>query len=374
MLLIKSNYGEVVLAIDPGFRTGCKLAVLDRETKPITFSKINILGQLDIAQKIVSDLLTKHGVEVIVLGNGTASNETYDFLKSFVKTKIVVVSESGASVYSASAVAKDEFPNQDITERGTISIGRRYVDPLAELVKIPTQSIGIGMYQHDVNQKLLTAELAEVVEDTVNLVGINLNTATPYVLSHISGLTLKSAKKVVSHKPYSSRQDLSKVLSKKAFEQAAGFLRIEGVEKLDNTNIHPEQYDLVKFCLKSDYNLPIIQSKFPSVTTETLNTIKESLIVTECRIYDGNLKVDSTLKMEDLKVDDIVNGIVRNIMPFGVFVDIGVKNNGLIHISQLADVFVKDPSEHVSIGENIKVKIHSLDLEKGKIGLSCRGV
>lgn len=386
LLMTKPQYGKKILAIDPGYRTGSKIAMLDKETNPLEFSKIYLLTEKNIieSKKIIKDLIEKYSPDTIILGNGTASNETYNFLKDNFDTEIVIVNESGASIYSASDVGNEEFPELDATERGTISIGRRYIDPLAELVKIPPQSIGVGMYQHDVNQKELEIKLGFVIEDIVNQVGINVNTASSYILNHISGLTKKTAKKIKDNAPYYSREELRKILTKKVFQQSIGFLRVpQSSNKFDNTDIHPEQYELANLIIanKIDENNFYQYEKeciklYNSTNIQTIKDINNSYknIGKEIRIYSGNLNLDKTITINDLTVGDKVKGIVRNIMPFGVFVDIGTKNNGLIHISQLANSFVKNPSDIVSIGEEIETKIISIDLENGKIQLSLKEI
>lgn len=381
LLMRKPQYGNKILAIDPGFRTGCKIAVLDDKTNPVYFDKI-YLEKSENAIRILKDIFSKYDFDYVVLGNGTGTNETFNLLKNNFECKIVVVDESGASVYSASVIGQEEFPNLDATDRGTVSIGRRFIDPLAELVKIPVHSIGVGMYQHDMNEKELGEKLGYVTEDVVNLVGINVNTASFSVLKYISGLNLRSAKKIAENKPYSSRGDLKKVLSKKAFEQSAGFLRIpESENKFDNTNIHPDQYKLADFIISKKLD----ENDFTKYESEIKKlydlaneeTIKDILIAYEnigrdAREHSGNLEIKETKEMSDLKENDILDGVVRNIMPFGVFVDIGVKNSGLVHISELADKFVQNPADIVDVGQKVKVKIISLDLDKGKIGLSMK--
>lgn len=381
LLMTKPQYGDTVLAIDPGYRTGCKIAVIDKEMKPLEFSKVFIERQND-AIVILKRFVQKYSPETIVIGNGTGSNEIFDIVKTNLGIVPVIVSESGASVYSASDAGNEEFPNLDATNRGTISIGRRFIDPLAELVKIPPHNIGVGMYQHDMNQKELEKKLGFVVEDVVNLVGVNVNTASVYVLSHISGLNKRSAKKIVDNQPYKSRKELSKVTSKKIFEQCAGFLRVpESKEKFDNTNIHPEQYKLAEFVIKdgvSASNFDLKKADLVKLYSDvSLITVADILkayenIGEDPRVHSGNLKLDKTLSIEELKEGEIVKGIVRNIMQFGAFVDIGLKNDGLIHISQLANKFVKDPNEVVQIGEEVRVKVIGIDLKNGKVQLSLK--
>jgi uncharacterized protein len=381
LLMLRPHYNETVLAIDPGFRTGCKICLLDKNANPVIFSKI-FLEEKEKAVAAVKKILSGNGVDVIVLGNGTASVETYELLKGLDK-KIVVVNESGASVYSASVAGSEEFPNLDSTDRGTVSIGRRYIDCMSELVKVPVISIGIGMYQHDMDQKELEKKLSEVTEDAVNLVGINVNVASVYLLSYVSGLSSRTAKKLFENRPYKTRMDLKKVLTPKAFEQSIGFLRIpNSPEMLDNTAVHPQQYELARFVISHNCEKDLFQRFqkeldliYPGVTQEVvLDVIKNYQEAgKELRTVEGNLAV-SSLRFEDLKIGDVVKGIVRNVMPFGAFVDIGVKNNGLIHISQIADRFVKDPKEIVSIGEELRVKIIGIDKETQKIQLSLKDI
>lgn len=378
LLMTKPQYGKKVLAIDPGFRTGCKLAILDELGNPIHFDKI-FTHQENNAKQTIKKLLAKYTIDIIVIGNGTGSNETYDLLSGETDLPFVIVNESGASVYSASDAAKKEFPKLDVTNRGTISIGRRFIDPLSELVKVPVESIGVGMYQHDINQKKLKEELEITISKVVNEVGINVNTSSVFVLKFISGLNERNAKKIVENAPYKSRKEIKKILTPKAYEQAIGFLRVnDSKEELDQTAIHPEQYEITKYILKNDIKVYSEKLKdiYKGIEIHTFEFIKQSLELAgqDLRIYDAVLKIKKTVSIEDLKEDDIIEGIVRNIMQFGAFVDIGVKNDGLVHISELADKFVKDPNEIVSIGQVVKVKILSIDRDKGKINLSMKQV
>lgn len=380
LLMTKPQYGKSVLAIDPAFRTGCKIAVLSKENKPLEFSKI-YLEKENEGINVVSSLISKYSIDVIVIGNGTASNETLDFVRNnFSNIPSIVVNESGASMYSASQAANEEFPELDLTDRGTISIGRRYIDPLSELVKIPPHNIGVGMYQHDVNQKELERKLNYVVEDVVNLVGINVNTASVHILKYISGLNAKSAKKIIDNIPYSSRSGLKKVLSAKAFEQAAGFLRVpQSKEVLDNTSIHPEQYEIARFIIQNnikDYSLNEKKLKeiYSEINKETFDDILKAYaeMGKDPRIHEATLNIEKNLDINDLEIGQVVKGIVRNITQFGAFVDIGLKNDGLVHISQLADKFVKDPHEIVEVGQEVEAKVLKIDLEHGKVNLSMR--
>ncbi len=373
LLLTKPNYNKEILAIDPGFRTGCKIAILNKYGEPKEYNKIFLEKEKDTI-KIIKDLIEKHKSEIIVIGNGTGSNECFEILSKEIDLPYVIVNESGASVYSASKVGAEEFPDIDLTNRGTISIGRRFIDPLSELIKIPVESIGVGMYQHDINQKELSQKLSFVVEDVVHSIGINLNTASKYLLENISGLTSKSAQKIINNKPYKSREELKKILTPKAYEYSIGFLRIpESKEELDNTSIHPKDYIVAKKIINGDiksYNSNL------NIDENTFNFIIESYSKKgfDPRIYEANFQIKKTKKIEDLKEEDIIEGIVRNIMQFGAFVDIGLKNDGLIHISEIANSYVDDVNKFLKIGQKVKVKIISIDLEKGKIQLSLKQV
>jgi len=348
---------------------------------PKEFSKI-YLDKKNLAITKIKKLISKYSPDVIAIGNGTASNETFDLIKDEVNIPIYIVNESGVSVYSASEIGREEFPNLDATDRGTVSIARRFVDPLSELVKINPESIGVGMYQHDKNQKELSEKLGFVIESIVNQVGINLNTSSEYILRYISRFTKKSAKKVFEKRPYKSREELKKIISAKAFQQASGFLRIpDSKKKLDNTNIHPEQYKLAEFVIENkitplNYKKEEIKLKklYSDFTEQTLIDILDSYknIGLDPRKYEAILKINKTITIDDLKEGNILTGVVRNIMQFGAFVDIGIKNDGLVHISQLADKFVKDPHEIVEIGEEVRVKIIGIDMKTNKIQLSMK--
>ena len=381
LLMLKPHYSKNILAIDPGFRTGCKLCVLDKDGMTILFDKI-FLHKKELALTTLTPLLEK--VDSVVIGNGTASNETYELIDKNFSKEIIVVNESGASVYSTSKIGQEEFPKLDATDRGTISIGRRYIDSLSELVKVPVISIGVGMYQHDLNQKELEQELSNVVEDVVNLVGINVNSASIYLLSYVSGLTKKSAKKIFDNRPYNSREELKKILSKKVYEQSVGFLRvIDGLSKFDNTGIHPEQYELAELIV-SKINEPDVFNKYKTELFKIKNDITSEVVQdiindyknagTELRQYEGNLKVNIKIKFEDLKIGDILTGVVRNVTQFGAFVDVGLKNDALIHISQLANMFVKNPSDIISIGQEVKAKLIDIDQENKRLKLSLKDV
>ncbi len=383
LLMTKPEYGMKVLWIDPGYRTGCKIVVLDEFGNPLEFNKI-YLHELEAAKKIIAELAEKHKIWVVVIGNGTASSETVELVTSVLSTKIYIVNESGASVYSASKVAQEEFPDLDVTDRGTISIARRYIDPLSELVKIPVGSIGVGMYQHDIAESKLEEKLGFTIEDVVNTVGVNVNIASIHVLGHISGFDKRTAKKVYNNRPYKSRKQLEKVLSAKAYEQAAGFLRIpESKESLDNTNIHPEQYELAKYIIENkivsrDFSRYESELKkyYPEVKISTLEFISESYnaIGADPRTASSHMEVGKKLTLDDVKEWDILNWVVRNVVAFWAFVDVGLKNDWLVHVSQIADTYVADPMDFVKIWEKVKVKVTGIDREKGKLQLSMRGI
>ncbi len=405
--------GKVVLGWDPAFRTGCKLAVSDPtgrilETTVIYPTAPTNEQKLKQAEQVLKRLITTYGVELIALGNGTASRESEQFICEFLKKipqKIhyVIVNESGASVYSASKLATEEFPNLDVGGRSSASMARRLQDPLSELVKIDPKSIGVGQYQHDLDQKKLSETLGGVVEDCVNAVGVDLNTASPSVLGYISGISKQVAANIVAYREengaYKSRNQLLKVpkLGPKAYEQCAGFLRIrDGKNPLDNTAVHPESYAAAKEILKAagvtqkdlaGGGLPGLSKKFHNVEgmADKLGigvlTFRDILKELEKPGRDPRSSMPSpilrsdVLSMEDLKEGMVLKGTVRNIIDFGAFVDIGVHQDGLVHISQMSDKkFVKDPMTVVSVGDVINVKVLSVDLKKGRISLSMKGV
>lgn len=380
LLMTKPEYGNTILAIDPWFRAGCKMAVLDELGTPTTFDKI-FLHAKDASKAKLTTMIKKHNPGVIVVGNGTWVNETVELLHSLTDTEIFIVNESGASVYSASKTAQEEFPDLDSLDRGTVSIGRRYIDPLSELVKIPVGSIGVGMYQHDMPEKKLDEKLGFVVEDVVNDIGINVNTASSYVLNHISGIDKRAAKKIYKNRPYASRAELKKQLSDKVFEQAVGFLRVpNSTEPLDNTDIHPEQYELTKYMLDQDIGVPDFQENktqlqeiYPDVTVSTLQFIVDSYqsLGKEKRVNSTHKKAIKKGEVK-LEVGDITDGVIRNVVAFGAFVDIGMKNDGLVHVSQIANRFVSDPKSEVEVGQNVRVKITSIDEKTWKIQLSMK--
>lgn len=337
----------------------------------------------------MEDFLDKYQPKVIVLGNGTGSHETLELLAKIENIpEIYIVNESGASVYSASKIAAEEFPDLDSLDRGTISLGRRFIDPLSELVKVPVGSIGVGLYQHDVAPKKLEEELGAVVESVVNEVGINVNTASSYVLEYIAGIDKRLAKKIAKNRPYHSRAELKKQMSEKSYEQAVGFLRIpESAEKLDNTDIHPEQYELAKFVLENidnespknffEKNSSKITELYPDATMQTIDFILQSYqnAGVEKRTISTHKKATPGKKKAEIKEGDIVDGIVKNVVAFGAFVDIGTKNDGLVHVSQISDSkFVKDPNDFLEVGQEVRVKVVSIDEKTGKVGLSMKNI
>ncbi|MDJ1168585.1 Tex family protein [Roseofilum sp. BLCC_M154] len=392
------------LAIDPGFRTGCKVAVLDETAKFLEYQAIfphqGERKRQEAAQVIVK-LIGKYSIELIAIGNGTASRETDQFVTEVLqnlerKPIKVMVNESGASIYSASDLAREEFPDLDVTVRGAISIGRRLQDPLAELVKIDPKSIGVGQYQHDVDQKLLKKQLDETVESCVNYVGVDLNTASMQLLSFVSGITPTIAKNVVKFRDengaFKNRRQLLKVpkLGPKAFEQAAGFLRIrEGENPLDNTAVHPESYGIVEQMVQ-DLNLPLarvgeIADRVSKIRLENyiteaigLPTLKDIVNELQKPGRDPRAKFEYATFREgineitDLKEGMILEGVVSNVVNFGAFVDIGVHQDGLIHISEMADRFVSDPKDIVKVGQVVKVRVLEVNEKLKRIGLSLK--
>ncbi|MFR0567467.1 Tex family protein [Lentilactobacillus parabuchneri] len=399
--------GKVVMGFDPAYRTGCKLAVVDPNGKYLDKTVIYphkpaSEAKRKAAKGLFIDFINKNHVEMIAIGNGTASRESEQFVADAIKdikspVYYVIVNEAGASVYSASQVARDEFPDFSVEQRSAVSIARRLQDPLAELVKIDPQSIGVGQYQHDVPQKQLGEQLDQVVETAVNRVGVNLNTASPELLVHISGLTKTTAQNIVSYRnetgQFENRSQLKKVprLGPKAFEQSVGFLRIiGGSNPLDNTDIHPESYAAAKKLMKQ-HGLAIDQLGDATVSTALSNvnlteeaqkigvgeeTLKDIIKGVETPGRDlrdempAPLLRKDVLTMEDLKPGMKLQGTVRNVVDFGVFVDIGVKQDGLVHISKLSDHFVKDPSKVASVGDIVTVWIESVDLDRHRIQLT----
>lgn len=420
-LLMQAPVSEVrVLAIDPGYRTGCKVTVLDETGKLLDYTTIyptEPRNDVEGSQKTLKALIEKHQVDLISIGNGTGSRETEKVVADLIKTiertvYYTIVSEAGASVYSASKLATEEYPDLDVSIRGAISIGRRLQDPLAELVKIDPKSIGVGQYQHDLNQKHLDESLKNVVEDCVNSVGVDLNMATPSLLKYVSGINETIAKNIVAYRDengrFKSRKELKKVkrLGDKAFEQCAGFLRIrDGSDPLDNTAVHPESYDLAtrvmvtlgydKKDLKKGSLVDIEERLMAHSKTDSVKgaiiSLAGELEVGQLTLTDivGELKKPGRDPREDmpkpvfrsdvLSFDDLYEGLellgtVRNVVDFGAFVDIGVKSDGLVHVSQLSDQFVKNPMKVVSVGDVVNVKIIGIDKERKKISLSMKGM
>ena len=409
LLLQPPVRGKIIMGIDPGFRTGSKVAVIDETGKYLEGTTIYPhppQNRYLEAKDTVRALINRYGVDIIAIGNGTASRETEMMVAELIremkderKVEYVIVNEAGASVYSASKIAQQEFPDLEASMRGNISIARRLLDPLAELVKIDPKSIGVGLYQHDVNQKRLAEALHQVVESAVNMVGVNLNTASASLLKYVSGLTTRTANNIVKHRdehgPFRNREELKNVegIGEIAFQQAAGFLRIpDGDNPLDNTSIHPESYQatqklLEKFSIEDVRSGGrILRKKIKESQTDlqelldelgigepTFNDILENLEKPGLDPRDEMPKPifkSDVLKMEDLREGMILKGTVRNVVDFGAFVDIGVKQDGLVHVSRMAKKYVKNPLEVVAVGDVVEVKVVSIDLERGRIGLS----
>ncbi|MDA3879763.1 MAG: Tex family protein [Prolixibacteraceae bacterium] len=402
-LLLAAPLGQKrVLAVDPGFRTGCKIVCLDEQGNLVhneTIYPHPPQREVKIAAKKMASLVSMYKIEAIAVGNGTAGRETEKFLKYMRfdrEVSVFSVNEDGASVYSASDIARQEFPDYDVTVRGAVSIGRRLMDPLAELVKIEPKSIGVGQYQHDVDQKLLHADLDRVVESCVNTVGVNLNTASKHLLTYISGLGPQLAQNIFDYRRengnFNSRKELLEVkrMGEKAFEQAAGFLRIPDAENpLDNTAVHPESYKIAnKMASKLNTNIAaLIKSEElrkkinpEDFITETtgLPTLKDIMneLAKPGRDPREKIKVlefdDSIKTIDDLKPGNTVPGIITNITRFGAFVDIGIKENGLIHVSQMTDKFIDDPAKVVKLNQHVKVKIIDVDFVRKRIQLSLK--
>jgi len=404
-LLMAAPLGEkAVLALDPGFRSGCKLVCLDPQGNLLhneTIYPHAPQNEKGAASKKMVSLVNAYKIDAIAIGNGTASRETEQFVRKLRfdrELQVFVVNESGASIYSASKVAREEFPEYDVTVRGAVSIGRRLMDPLAELVKIDPKSIGVGQYQYDVDQGSLKNSLDQVVESSVNKVGVNLNTASKHLLTHISGLGPTLAQNIVEHRkekgPFRSRKELMKVarMGAKVFEQSAGFLRIpDAKQALDNSAVHPESYKVVEK-MAGDLNCQIsdlltdngLREKIkldkyvtPQTGLPTLQDIMEELAKpsrdprSRIKVFEFAQDVQS---ISDLKEGMVIPGIVTNITNFGAFVDVGVKQDGLVHISQLADRFVSDPNEVVKIHEHVKVKVLSVDIDRKRIQLSMKEI
>ena len=400
--------GRTVLGWDPAFRTGCKLAVVDPTGKVLDTVVVYPTAptnetKIKAAKKKVHELIQKYGISLISLGNGTASRESEQVIVELLKeipeeVQYVITNEAGASVYSASKLATEEFPNFDVGQRSAASIARRVQDPLAELVKIDPKSIGVGQYQHDMNQKKLGEALNGVVEDCVNRVGVDLNTASASLLEYISGISKALAKNIVAYREengrFRSRKELLKVakLGPKAFEQCAGFLRISGGEEpLDNTGVHPESYQAARELLKKtgqeesfgktgavflirDYQkmageLGIGEPTLRDIVKDLTNPGRDPRADMPAPILRSDV-----LEMKDLKEGMVLKGTVRNVIDFGAFVDIGVHQDGLVHISQISDKFIKHPLEAVSVGDVVDVKVISIDMKKKRIGLTMRGL
>lgn len=403
-LLLASPLGQKrVLAIDPGYRTGCKVVCLDSQGNLLADTVIYPFDKAMEAEATVKSYLQKYQIDAIAIGNGTAGRETEDFIKRIIAAQssekalgLFMVSEQGASIYSASDVAREEFPTKDVTVRGAISIGRRLMDPLAELVKIDPKSIGVGQYQHDVDQGMLKTALDTVVESCVNSVGVNLNTASKHLLQYVSGLGASLAKNIVEYRTqngdFKSRQQLMKVprLGGKAFEQCAGFLRIENAANpLDNSAVHPESYPVVEkmakdlgtnvaeLMKKPELRRQISPQKYVGETVGLL-TLQDILKELEKPSRDPReaitaFEFDSRVrKPEDLHEGMILPGIVTNITAFGAFVDIGVKQDGLVHVSQMANRFIKDPNEVVKLQQHVTVKVVEVDLSRKRIALTMK--
>ncbi len=385
---------KTILALDPGFRTGCKVALIDGTGKFIDDAIIyptHSQKMIDSSKETIKNFIEKYKIDIIAIGNGTASRETESFVADILQEldddiAYTIVSEAGASIYSASKVGIKEFPDIDVTIRGAISIGRRLQDPLAELVKIEPKHIGVGQYQHDLNQKQLDESLKATVEECVNRVGVDLNTASPSLLSYVAGVSSKVAENLVATREekgkFNSRKELLKVkgLGPKTFEQCAGFLRISDSKNiLDNTGVHPESYEIALKLLDMDYKEKDIDSLSEElgVGKPTLRDIIEELEKPGRDPRDEMIKPilrKDVLSLDDLKIDMILKGTVRNVIDFGAFVDIGVKEDGLVHISQLSNKFIKHPKDVVTIGDIVDVKIIDIDKDKGRIALSMKEV
>ena len=381
-----------IIGLDPGFRTGCKVAVISEYGDFLDSAVIYVTDarkQIQRADETLKDFIDKYNVKLIAIGNGTASRETEKYVSDLLaqiddEIFYAIVNEAGASIYSASKLAIEEFPDLDVTIRGAISIARRIQDPLAELVKISPQSIGVGQYQHDVNQKKLKSSLEEVVEDCVNTVGVNINTASSALLNYVSGITKTTAKNIVDYKiengPFTNRQEILKVkgIGPKAFVQCAGFLRIpESEEILDNTEVHPESYEIAKQIMKYDLNDIDVKklSEELGVGEPTLRDIIEELKKPGRDPRDEMPKPvlrQDVLSIDDLEEGMIVTGTVRNVVDFGAFIDIGIKEDGLCHISKMSNSYIKNPREVCEVSDTVKVKIIGIDKERGLVSLSMK--
>ncbi|MEN6392040.1 MAG: helix-hairpin-helix domain-containing protein, partial [Syntrophomonas sp.] len=407
LLLQPPVKGQIVLGLDPAYRTGCKWTVVDDTGKMLEVGVVYPTPphkKIAEAQKILTEKIRKYGVTAIAIGNGTASRETEQFIADLIRemaptVPYTIVSEAGASVYSASKLAAQEFPELDVSERSAVSIARRLQDPLAELVKIEPKAIGVGQYQHDLPRKELDSSLNAVVESAVNRVGVELNTASPSLLSYVSGLSTAVAGNIVKHRDengrFKNRRQLLKVpkLGPKAYEQAAGFLRVYGGENpLDSTAIHPESYGLAGQLLKSvgadpgDIGKPVLTEKLRGLSIKKLSqelgagepTLKDVLDCLQKPHRDPREDLPAPIFRTDvLSIDDllpgmVLNGTVRNVVDFGAFIDIGVKNDGLVHISEMAERFIRHPSEVVSVGDIVSVRVLSVDKGRGKVALSLK--
>ena len=404
-LLLSSPLGQKrVLSLDPGFRTGCKVVCLDAQGNLLhneTIYPHPPKNETALAMKKIAHLVEQYAIEAIAIGNGTAGRETEQFIQSIHfdrQVQVFVVSENGASIYSASKIAREEFPEYDVTVRGAVSLGRRLMDPLAELVKLDPKSIGVGQYQYDVDQSALKKALDQTVENAVNKVGVNVNTASKYLLTYVSGIGPQLAENIVAFRaqngPFKSRKALLNVakMGAKSFEQSAGFMRVENSENpLDNSAVHPESYPIVERMARDlkcsvadllrDENLrkQIVVQNYVTDTVglPTLNDVLLELAKpgrdprTEIQVF----AFDPTVKtINDVKVGQILPGIITNVTKFGAFVDVGVHENGLVHISNMADRFVSDPTEVVSLHQHVQVKVIEVDLERKRIQLSMKGI
>lgn len=410
LLLQPPVKGKVVIGFDPGFRTGCKVAVVDKNGKFLDYATVyptEPKNDVEGTKKKLKEFIDKYDVDIIAIGNGTASRESESIISDLIKeidkeVQYVIVSEAGASVYSASELANEEHPDVDVSIRGAISIGRRLQDPLAELVKIDPKSIGVGQYQHDLNQKRLEGVLDGVVEDSVNSVGLDLNTASYSLLEHIAGISKTIAKNIIAYREengdFTSRAQLKKVkrLGPQAFTQCAGFMRISnGKNPLDNTGVHPESYDICKKMLEmigyslEDVKNRNIQDIDKRVEKIGIMELSKKLEVGEITLKDIIAEIKKpgrdpreegikpilrtdVLKIEDIEEGMVLKGTVRNVVDFGAFVDIGIKNDGLVHKSQMSNKFVKDPMDVVTVGDVVDVKVIGIDLDKNRVSLSMK--
>lgn len=413
LLLQPPIYGKSVLGLDPGYRTGCKMVIVNKDGFYVDGDVLYIThseAQLESAKKKVREVIVKHDIDIVAIGNGTASRETEKFVSELLKEmkdekkfSYIIVSEAGASVYSASKIAKEEFPDLDVTARGAISIARRVQDPMAELVKIDPESIGVGMYQHDINQNRLKEALGDVVESAVNNVGVNVNSASWALLGYVSGINKNVAKNIVEYRNqngnFKSRSELKKVkgLGDKAYMLAAGFIVVpESSNPLDNTIIHPESYNIAELILKtagcSVKDLALardeVREKIKKIDIEKFAEENGFGKETTVDIYNALLKdrrdprdsmpqpllKDDILNIEDLKTGMELEGTVRNVINFGAFVDIGLKNDALLHISEFGMKFVKDPTTVLTIGQIVKVRVKSVEIERGRVSLTMKEV